>query len=250
MKKAIYIDLDGTLLNDKYEISNEDLKYLKSIKSEYDIILTTGKSLKNSLRYYEQLELNTYFSTSQGQVITLPSKNISIIKTFKNTFIKDILKNKKIINFMIELENIKLVKIFDSFVTKMVGGNFKLYEGENHLNAIGLYIETTKDFKAPKINGLRSYEWEIEECNKIISYRPLDSSKEAAMKYINKKMGYQTTISIGNGRNDIKMFKCSDISISMINSHPDVLNTTTYTSIYDNNNSGVSRSLKNIIKAL
>ncbi|NQZ65921.1 MAG: HAD-IIB family hydrolase [Mycoplasmatales bacterium] len=248
MKKAIYIDLDGTLLNDKYKISKEDQKFLNKIQDDYDIIISTGKSMENSISHYKKLNLNTYMSSSQGQVISLPNKNIHICNYFKKEDIKKIIDDNCIINFIIDTNKKTYVKKNGTFLNNLIENKFHIYKNNNIDKAIALILETNINYKIPVIKGLRLYEWDAGFDTRIVTVRPINSSKEKAMEYINKKMGYEYTIAIGNGRNDIEMMKKANFSIAIKGSHPLVLKNADIVSEFDNNNSGVSRELKKIIQ--
>ncbi|MBR3266554.1 MAG: HAD-IIB family hydrolase, partial [Bacilli bacterium] len=61
-KKLIFIDLDGTLLNDSFELSPYTVKVLKEVsKKGHKVILASGRPPRAMLPYYKQLGLDTPF---------------------------------------------------------------------------------------------------------------------------------------------------------------------------------------------
>ncbi len=249
MKKAIYIDLDGTLLDNSYKISKKDKNFLFSIKENWNIILSTGNSLRNTINFYNELDLNTFLSTSQGQVITNPKKNETIYNELNFDDIKKIMDSKKIINFLIETHDETYTKNKKGILIDLIKNSFQIYKNQKIKKIISFYIEVSRNFSI-KIDNLDHYEWETNKKNKIISFKPLKISKLSAFKTINAKEKYEFTIAIGDGRNDIGCLKNANIGIAMKNSHPLVLKNANYVSNKTNNESGVSDILEKIIKKI
>lgn len=246
MKKAIYIDLDGTLLNSKYQISKKDKKYLLSIKNEWDIIISTANSLENSIKFYNELNLKTFMSTYNGHVIVKPHTNEIISNKIKFEEIQKILKNKKIINFLIETPNKKYLKTNKRFLINNLKNNFEIFKNQKIDKIIDFYIEVPKNFIV-KINWLKHFQLNTKTKNKIIYFSPLNISKLSAFNKINNQENYEFTIAIGDGTNDLDCLKNANIGIAMKNSVSFVLNNFNFFSDKTNDESGVSDILKKII---
>ena len=61
MLKAIVMDMDGTLLNEKNEISPRTLEYLKEQeKKGVKLVLASGRSYTRLLPYAKELEMDRY----------------------------------------------------------------------------------------------------------------------------------------------------------------------------------------------
>ena len=97
MYKIIFIDLDGTLLNDKKEISDENIKQLNRAYNKKGIktIITSGRQAGYIKRLYEKYDCHfgDYIICANGAII----KNI---KT--EEFVRAIIKNIKTEEFVNE----------------------------------------------------------------------------------------------------------------------------------------------------
>ena len=65
--KLLALDMDGTLLNDNYEISEATTNYIRAaIDRGIYVCLSTGRAIQNALPYAEQLGLHTPIITVNG----------------------------------------------------------------------------------------------------------------------------------------------------------------------------------------
>ena len=247
MKKAIYIDLDGTLLNSEYKISKKDKKYLLSIKNEWDIIISTANSFENAFQFYKELNLNTFMSTLQGQLIINPSSNKILSSELSIKDIKKILKNKKIINFLIETPKKIYLKTSKGILINKIKNDYEIFDNQKIDKILNFYIEVPKNFNL-QINWLNSYEQKSRTKNKIIFFKPLNlATKLSAFNKINQYENYQFTIAIGDTMSDLECLKKANIGIAMKNSDFYVLKNFNFFSDKTNDQSGVSDILKKII---
>ena len=59
--KLIALDMDGTLLNEFHEVSDENRQAIKEAeKKGIHVVLSTGRSLKTARDYVLSLELSSY----------------------------------------------------------------------------------------------------------------------------------------------------------------------------------------------
>lgn len=65
--KLIALDMDGTLLNDRSEISEENATWIhKALDAGVTVIFSTGRGFRSALPFAEQLELTTPMVTING----------------------------------------------------------------------------------------------------------------------------------------------------------------------------------------
>lgn len=72
-KHLIVLDLDGTLLNSKKEISNLTRRTLERLKEEgHEIMIATGRPFRASVPYYNELRLSTPIVNFNGAYVHHP----------------------------------------------------------------------------------------------------------------------------------------------------------------------------------
>jgi len=72
--KLIALDMDGTLLDDRHEVSDENRRAIKEAeKRGVRVVLSTGRSLKTARDYVLSLELSSYLVTVNGGEIWGPN---------------------------------------------------------------------------------------------------------------------------------------------------------------------------------
>jgi 5-amino-6-(5-phospho-D-ribitylamino)uracil phosphatase len=68
--KLIALDMDGTLLNDEHEVSEENRKAIKEAQEKgVFVVLSTGRSLRNCQKHADSLALTSYLVTVNGSEI-------------------------------------------------------------------------------------------------------------------------------------------------------------------------------------
>jgi 5-amino-6-(5-phospho-D-ribitylamino)uracil phosphatase len=72
--KLIALDMDGTLLNEHHEVSDENIQAIKEVeKKGVHVVLSTGRSLKTARDYVISLQLSSYLVTVNGSEIWGPN---------------------------------------------------------------------------------------------------------------------------------------------------------------------------------
>ncbi|MBP5408344.1 MAG: HAD-IIB family hydrolase [Bacilli bacterium] len=74
------VDLDGTLLNDKAELTDETIRYVKNLdKEKYKFVITTGRPYLGMIKFYKQLGLDTFVICNSGTSVLLPNSSFKPI---------------------------------------------------------------------------------------------------------------------------------------------------------------------------
>ena len=243
---GIFIDLDGTLLNDQGKISKEDLEYLKSIKEKYKIILSTGRTYSKAKEVYDEMGLNTFFSSSNGKIISCPFKNEEYIEPIDEDDIEYILNNNNnIVNWIKVSKNYSEKLKENTDINKFLELDFKTIKNiKEPITDFFLEINTN-ELKTTK--NINEYIWINKNDNNFCIITPVSINKLVSMKKIINLEKITNTIYIGNGDNDIDCIKFSNKGIAMINSKEDIKKHSNMITKFDNNNSGVSRMLISIL---
>lgn len=261
--KLLAVDMDGTCLNDKNKISEEDLHWLRKAKEHnIEIIPTTGRAL-SCIPYQLKKEesLYSYVISSNGGVLT-------DIRTNENVF-SALISKEEAINFLKEIKAKGLIPTAHINHDYILQGKFiyklgKIEYGKDAYNSI-----TTKDL----VSYIQKENYDIEEIQlyfmkkgtvdivkeKLLNHPDLiaaydsiyveiyskNASKGNALKIISEKLGIKKSeiACIGNGENDISMFENSYLSFAVENSD-ERLKKKASEIVASNNNSAVSQAIK------
>lgn len=266
MIKAIFIDIDGTLLNSKREITTNTKKAIKEcIEKGIKVILASGRSRAITLEYQQLAGTSPYIISSNGADVYDIEKDIEIYneplnkETIKDMFYfsqkddykmnlnydfklvmnrmfypddKDYVKTEEEIYNIIEKEKIVQCVVANKDIEKII--EFKKYLKENLL---GVKIENeSKRLKDMNLKPSNHYYCDITS---------LGASKGRAIKMLCEYLELENSeiIAIGDGENDISMFEITDNSIAMKNATDEVKKKANY--ITDSNDEdGVAKVLE------
>jgi len=272
MYKVIFIDLDGTLLNDKKELSKENLKQLNRAYSEKGIktIITTGRQSGYIQSIYDKYDCHfgDYIISNNGAIVKNIKTNEYINK--ENIPLKDLFFLRNIclecdLNYLLiyteehaYMEKKSFIKtqkeiIVDNIYDFLVNKDEPLF-----LCTTGGDIENIKQAinkinKYPKLTNTPICEYNVIIDNKTYHHNYIDvaktgsTKKSGIMKVIDKfNIKNDEMIVIGDGGNDVPMFECGGYKVAMGNADDIIKEKADY--ITDtNNNDGVAKAIKKII---
>lgn len=268
MIKAVFIDIDDTLLNSNREITDETKKAIsRCIKKDIKIILTSGRSRNEAIEYQKKFETSPYIISSNGASCYDQEKQkeiyneivdkdtiLTVLKYCKENDYRIRLnyKDKLVLNKaaypdekdkevsqeelekIVKNEEIVQFNISDSSLEKMQ--EFKKYLSEQFKE---VKIENeSKRLKNPELKPSKNYYCDITS-KKV--------SKGNAVKNICKYLQITTDeiITIGDGENDISMFEITPNSVAMANAVPLAKEKAKYQTL-SNDENGVAIVLENI----
>lgn len=279
MIKAIFLDVDGTLLNDQHEIPEKNITSIKEIKNKgIPICIATGRAPQDLKRYYEELELNTPAICMNGAYIFDFKKN-EIIKEEKIP-LEEIQKLKKIVD-QINEENLnekkKLSIIYYEGAKWFTNNPSSAVETEIHNVGHGIEVIDFKKmmelWKNEKRNPNKIGVLCNEEENLMKVYHPLkeklkDSlsifksqknflevttpfvSKRSAIEFVLKNyyphIKREDLMAIGDSDNDISMLSWVGFGIAMGNA-VDSIKEICYDVTLTNQQAGVAEALKKYV---
>ncbi len=261
MNKAIFIDLDGTLLNDNYKISHFDLKALRKMQlAHYKIYLITGKSIHHALDFYNQLKLKTWLITSGGQVIS-QGQEVVWQKKFDYPKILSLIYDKELISIILDFIIQTNKKIYASNLNSQViklfyEKNIEIKQYDQNMiieNPVGLYLNLQVNDRINRLKIIKKFNdkwcawfefhpWEMMSDIFIVHVMPVNINKWSAIEKIKKWDNLDYIIAFGNGRNDIPLLKNANLSFAMKNSTNEVKFYANEITMFDNNNSGVGKA--------
>ena len=242
----IAVDLDGTLL---YGMNGKDqlaFDLLKEIAKTNYVIISTGRPLRGSINYYNELELTTPIINYNGAIVQNP-KDKSFPKkmvTVNKDYIIDIFDNNRdyFENIFSEIEDdIYLYKYQTEIDAYLHMNNGTIHLGELHdtlkedtNGAIGFLkkgtfsrIDEYVKRKYPKELLVRY--WPHPTLDVIEIYSPKTSKGDALKSIIDYyHVPFEKTISIGDGHNDLDMFEVTCVNVAMGNSHEELIANSNY----------------------
>lgn len=275
MYKLIALDLDGTLLNDKKILSDENIEIIdRLIMAGYEVIIATGRSYYSARYLTEKLNHKLVYLANNGNIVR-NSKDEKVL----------IYKYLNIDDFYLVVEEgekhgVEPVIHVDHYsegydLIFLNTNNFKDNYYKNPKNIIR--HREVLDYKDPIIdkilavvypgnkNILLNFEYKIiekypEKFNTHVMenvhledalfevMHPLGSKWKSLKEYAQKKgIKAEEIIAIGDDNNDLDMILNSGLGIAMKNGNPLVKEVANIITQKDNNNSGVAFELKRVL---
>lgn len=263
--KAIFIDLDNTLLDSNHRISPVDKEAIRhAYESGVKVILCSGRSNASIVNFVNELNINSdnnYISAFNGCIICY-GKNQKIISQY-------LIKREtalKIINDLRKFD-ISIIIYNQPEFTMIEAGKWSEYLERYHsickmpYTLVKNFADVLKD-EIPKIVALGSY-WELEKINayfdssnntanyeittvfssgNLLEFNNINASKGNSLIFIADRMGIKPseTVAIGDNQNDISMIEASGLGIAVANAIDSVKASADYITSRTNNDSAVA----------
>ncbi len=245
MYKIAFIDLDGTLLNSKKEISDFDQYILQKISQDIKIVFASARGSYRILPYVKQIGTLTEDNYTLGFNGGLLMNNTDTLRLVDNSINNENLKC--LLEWLFEL---KLTQVY----AYDFNGSEKL--PLNHYPDKVIYKVVVLESK-DNVTAIRKAMPEFVKNNFEIT-----SSEPERIEFVQKGMTKQQTIlkllkhlnisqeemiAIGDGENDITMLKMAGLSIAMGNAS-DQVKEVAHMITDSNDNSGVGKALEKALK--
>ena len=243
MYKIVFIDLDGTLLNSKKEISEFDVNILKQLSiNDIKIVFASARGFYRILPYIKNINNENEFNYTLAFNGSLIINNTQTKKIFDNCVTQE---NFNKLKKWIKKQNIDNVWVY------CYKNKYKLNEFNSNEPVYKIVVLDSEEGVCDKRGKIDK---EIKNCFEITSSEPTriefvqkGITKEEAVKQLLSylKIDPRDMIAIGDGDNDVDMIKIAGYGIAMGNACSQlkkIANTVTDT----NDKSGVGKALKNI----
>ncbi len=236
-KKILVLDIDGTLVNSKKEITPETLKYIKQIQEMgHKVALASGRPFPGLRQYTEPLELARYggyaLSFNGGKVIDCATETVIYQKNIPNRYAKvlyDFAREKKIglvtykknqvitgtdtddyMAYEARLNHMELCKV-DDFL-KCVDFDMTKCLMTVDPEVSEQYEKELAALVSPELNVFRSEPYFIE-----ITVQGVDKAESIARLLEHIGMKRENCICCGDGFNDKTMVAYAGIGVAMGN---------------------------------
>lgn len=266
--KYMFVDLDGTALCSKKNISSELLASLKKLKCNHmEIFIVTGRSPGDSLQFYRLLELETYMVNFNGNMVWNPRTHEILYTNFfesSNKILRYIINNYS----QFEIKSIAL----SSNLSNVFGGNndskliellsdkeienkyIDIHSLKNIKNIQRIILSINPENKPVCIASLSKifpnidiFEWT--DRHDIVDINIKNSSKWNAICRIINKIGgdLDKTICFGDSRTDLDMIIGAAVGVAMKNSDMNILQFADYITERDNNHNGLNHFIESYL---
>ena len=282
MYKMIFLDLDGTLLNDCKEISQENINLIKRAYNEKGIIcvFATGRPLEyvdEICNLYDRFFANYIIANNgaiirdnkNGEVIYKASITNAQLLDLKNIFLEEnadymivytdkqqilreartaeALKDSSII---VNKKDSELKHIEDTIKNNpnlssllcMIGGE---------TSVLGNIISRLQEIKGLETPGIGNYSHKTKTYafeSKFIDVMKKGCSKKNAIYYLADKLKIkkEEIIVMGDGSNDLSMFECAGLKIAMENANEKLKEKADFITA-SNNDNGVAKAIQKFV---
>lgn len=235
--KLIALDMDGTLLNDKHEVSEENRKAIRDAeKKGVKVVLSTGRSLKTARDYVISLELSSYLVTVNGSEIWGPDGQIverNPVDTEHIKWMYDLSKQFKARFWAISSENNWNNQMPEDLLSQQ-WLKFGFHIEDNEIRA--------KVLKELEAKGL----FEISNSSLVnIEVNALGINKAKGLQKVCSLLGIsmENVMAVGDSLNDIAMITEAGLGIAMGNAQ-DVVKEAADDVTGSNTENGVAEAIK------
>lgn len=251
--KIVFLDLDGTILNDNNEILKSTEKGIKALKDKgIHVIISTGRSPQMFDWVLEKLDINSFIALN-GQYAIFEGEEVYV-----NPMSKDILKeitdfafyNNHAIAYCgkgtikinakkdyMALNSYNSLNVTYPFVDESFYENFEIFQCH-------LFCEKNREVdyvaKFPDYNFIRWHKYALD----VI---PKNASKANGIYHMLKKIGIkkENCYAFGDGLNDIEMLSFVGTGIAMENGCFEAKSAANFITS-SNNNHGILKGLEKI----
>lgn len=279
-KYLIISDLDGTLLNNEGQLTQETIDYVKKITEEGHLFcIATGRPLRGALRIYNELGIKTVMANNNGSTFTNPTDNsyIPINLAFSSSIAKQILHHpvvcKNITNALVESDNVgymirdeenpiirecirdvfhidinRGVSVLDPKLNQLTHGVNSILLVVNDIDIFDEIVYYVKGI-APTLVIRR---WSIQNMGYIIEINSSFADKSLAMGYLSSYYGIpkERIIAFGDGDNDMNMLNSAAFGFAMKNGTMAAKLSSRHITKFNNNENGVIWELRNTLEKL
>ena len=243
MYKAVFLDLDGTLLTDDKMVSEENKKAIKYVQSKGGIACICSGRQKDAVKAYKEISgCDKYIICSNGTQIYDCEKDEELFscnleKDICNTLAQYIIENRLYIR--IETSFCRYVNSKDYFVKYeiILDSNEELFEiiNKNNILQVTIGTKTEEDMKKviEFVENLKRTDIKIENvyppdehaakawsANIINNNASKGNAIYGLCKYL--KIDIEDVIAMGDDSNDISMMKTVGLGVAMGNAGDDV----------------------------
>lgn len=265
-KKILFLDLDGTTLTDKKEITPENLDAIeRATKLGHAIVVTTGRPLISTAIQLEKLGLTKpgcYAITSNGALIYDAHKKETIFyrgvhrdcirEAFDEAYRFDLHpqtytdrgvlceRDDEQIHYY-STSTVIPYEVADNVMDVLTKDPIKMLFIDLHDRS---KLERFRDHMADwaRENGIDMFF----SCDQYLEFLPEGINKGSGVRFLSEFLGvpYEQTLAAGDAENDITMLEAVKTPCVMKNARPEMYAYAAYITEQDNNHSGIAEIIE------
>ncbi len=260
--RMVVIDMDGTLLNSKGQISDTffnlyselkkfNIKFVAASGRPYDSIINKIGFLKDEITIVSE---NGAYAKHKHQELLLTNlaenrRELILPILRKLDGVYPVLCGK---NYAyLETREKRFIDVFNEYyVSYKIVDDLSKVNNDDFLKIAVYHFESSEKFIYPAVKHLEN-EMQVKVSGEHwVDLSEKNANKGYAIDFLQKKWGItkEETMVFGDYNNDIEMLELADFSYAMENAHPNVLKTANYMT-KSNDEEGVEIVLKELLKA-
>jgi Cof subfamily protein (haloacid dehalogenase superfamily) len=261
MIKAVFSDLDGTLLNENGVVSEETAKTIEKLKKAgIKFFIATGRSFLAMKRYYDYLNLDTEIINYNGAVIHNSDGNKIFELTLDDAIARELINYGRENNLYFHgFSNEKWYLEDYNDTAAAYGSKSQLQENIVNFDNMPkldfnkmMFIndpDTTKTVDSYIIEKYKNKIYKGLSSPTFLEIMNPDVSKGNAVNFLLKKYGFHPdeVIAFGDAENDLEMLLSVKYGVAMENAGDDVKSKVNYTAPKNTEN-GVALFLEDFLK--
>ena len=266
-KKMIFLDIDGTLMDDNKNVPDYNKAAIKeALEQGHKVIICTGRPLCSAKKLFPVLGMEgegCYAITYNGSLIydiynqktifkqTLPIEYVKYIfkkaeehQIYMQTYSDDEVlchkdtKEGQDYSIRLKIDRAIVPDVFEVMQNEEPCKTLAIADGYDHKRLEG-FREVFKDWAPGKVDIFFS-------CYEYLEFVPVGISKGAAIRFLAEYLNIpiENTIAVGDAENDIPMIQAAGLGVAMKNATDEIKQHADYITELDNNEGGVGEVIR------
>lgn len=259
--KLIATDMDGTLLNDQGEVSDEFFSLFTELKElGVTFVAASGRQYFSIIDKLAPIKNDMYVIAENGALSMYKDKELGVTAIDRDTFLEILKTTEDIPNAKVILCGLNSGYIIDygkEFI-EMFSEYYGRYKIVSDLASVkdDLYLKVAICHQDGAEKNVYPFVKHLENTLKVkvsgeiwLDLSHVDANKGNALQKLQQQLNIEPseTLVFGDYNNDLEMLEQAEFSFAMENAHPNVLNTAKCKT-ESNNNHGVEKILKELIQ--
>lgn len=260
--KLIVSDMDGTLLNEKHEVSPRFFEQYQKLKAQnIHFVAASGRQYHSIIEKLKHIKNEISIIAENGGMLQHDNAVKALLK-LSNADVERCIKTiRRIENAHIVLcgsqsayiegdDSAFISRLKEYYTTVKSVEDLTKFKSDEFLKIAVFHFESSEKLVYPKIKHLEDDYKVIVSGQNWLDISHLDSNKGYALKILLDKMGFASDeiLVFGDYNNDIDMMKLSKYSVAMENAHPNVKKLAKFET-KSNNEEGVEHILEQLINS-